>query len=115
MLAYATFAWEQHAWQVLLAGFVLAGVGIGFAETAESTMVALSLPDRLRGNGYGVLGLVQSLGDLGASLVAGLIRALISPTAAFGYAAAWMIAAVIATKVVRNRSALTSHPETEEP
>jgi MFS family permease len=114
VLAYATFAWEQHAWPVLLAGFVLAGLGIGFAETAESTMVALSLPDRLRGNGYGVLGLVQSLGDLGASLVAGLIWALISPTAAFGYAAAWMIAAVAATTVGRKRSALTNHREAEE-
>ena len=102
VLAYATFAWEQHAWPVLLVGFVLAGVGIGFAETAESTMVALSLPDRLRGNGYGVLGLVQSLGDLGASLVAGLLWALVSPTVAFGYAAAWMVAAVIVTTAVRN-------------
>lgn len=112
--AYAAFAWEQHAWPVLLAGFVLAGIGIGCAETAESTMVALSLPDRLRGNGYGVLGLVQSLGDLGASLVAGLIWALVSPTAAFAYAAAWMLAAVTATTFTRNRSALTSGGATEE-
>jgi MFS family permease len=86
VLAYATFAWQQHAWPVLLGGFLLAGVGIGCAETAETTMVALALPDRLRGSGYGVLGLVQSLGDLGASLVAGLIWALVSATAAFGYA-----------------------------
>jgi MFS family permease len=63
--AYAIFAWDQHAWPVLLLGFVLAGVGIGCAETAESSTVALHLPDRLRGNGYGFLGLTQSVGDLG--------------------------------------------------
>jgi len=106
VLAYSTFAWEQHAWPVLLLGFLLAGTGIGFAETAESTMVALALPDRLRGNGYGVLGLVQSLGDLGASLVAGLIWAVVSPTAAFGYAAAWMVAATVATASVRKPTAV---------
>jgi hypothetical protein len=37
-------------------------VGIGFAETAQTTMVALALPDHLRGNGFGLLGLLQSLG-----------------------------------------------------
>jgi MFS family permease len=106
VVSYAVFAWEQHAWPILLIGFVLAGVGIGCAETAESTMVALSLPDDLRGNGYGLLGLVQSMGDLGASLVAGLIWAVVSPTAAFGYAAAWMLAAVVAISLIRGRPAL---------
>jgi MFS family permease len=93
--AYLLFAWDQHEWSVLLIGFVLAGVGIGFAETAESTTVALMLPDRLRGNGFGVLGLVQSLGDLGASLVAGVLWAVFSPAVAFGYAALWMAASVV--------------------
>lgn len=99
--AYAIFAWDQHAWPVLLLGFALAGVGIGCAETAESTSVALQLPDRLRGNGYGVLGLVQSIGDLGATVVAGLLWAVVSPAAAFLYAAAWMVASVGLTRVLR--------------
>jgi MFS family permease len=98
--AYAVFAWDQHAWPVLLGAFVLAGIGIGFAETAESTVVALTLPDPLRGNGYGVLGLLQSLGDLGASLVVGVLWSLVSPTVAFGYAAAWMAASVLASAVL---------------
>jgi MFS family permease len=114
VFAYATFAWEQHAWPVLLGAFLLAGVGIGCAETAETTMVALALPDRLRGNGYGVLGLVQSLGDLGASLVAGLIWALVSPTAAFLYAAAWMVAAVTMAAVLRGHSALEATSREEQ-
>ena len=106
VVAYAVFAWNQHAWPVLLGAFVLAGVGIGCAETAESAIVALSLPDRLRSNGYGVLGLVQSFGDLGASLVAGVIWAVVSPTAAFGYAALWMVGAVATVPFIRGLSAL---------
>ncbi|MEO7849969.1 MAG: MFS transporter [Arachnia sp.] len=104
VLAYLTFAWEQHSWLPLLVAFVLAGIGIGLAEPAETTMVALALPDNLRGNGFGLLGLVQSFGDLGASLVAGLIWAVVSPTAAFIYVAAWMVIASVAT-IWRGRSA----------
>lgn len=101
VLAYAAFAWEQHAWPVLLGGFVLAGAGIGFAETAESTLVAMMLPDHLRGNGFGVLGLVQAMGDVGASVVVGLVWAAVSPTLAFGYAAMWMVASLVAMLVIR--------------
>ena len=104
VIAYVIFAVDQHAWPILALAFILAGIGIGWAETAESTMVALSLPDRLRGNGYGVLGLVQSFGDLGASLVAGMIWALVSPMAAFLYVAAWMAMAVLGAAVSRGPS-----------
>lgn len=97
VLGYGLFAWEQHSIWTLLAGFLLAGVGIGCAETAESTTVAVMLPDALRGNGFGVLGLVQSLGDLGASLVVGVLWATVGPVVAFTYAAAWMGASVVAT------------------
>jgi MFS family permease len=99
--AYAVFAIDQHAWPVLLIAFLLAGAGIGFAETAESATVALALPDHLRGNGYGLLGLLQAFGDLGASLVVGVLWAAVSPTVAFGYAALWMIGSVMASAVLR--------------
>jgi MFS family permease len=92
---YAVFAAGVHGWPLLLAGFLLAGAGIGFAETAESTAVAQALPEELRGNGFGMLGLTQALGDLGSTTVVGIGWALISPAAAFGYAAAWMVAAMI--------------------
>jgi MFS family permease len=101
VLGYAVFAWDQHAWPVLLAGFLLSRVGIGFAETAESTVVAQLLPEHLRGNGFGVLGLVQAFGDLGATLVAGLLWAVFSPTVAFAYAAAWMALSVLASGWLR--------------
>lgn len=108
--AYLVFAWDQHAWPVLLIGFLLAGAGIGFAETAESSSVALQLPDRLRGNGFGVLGLVQAFGDLGATVVAGILWAAVSPTAAFTYATLWMIASVIAATTIPGAPRQTSGP-----
>jgi MFS family permease len=100
VIGYAVFAWGRPGVAILLGGFVLAGAGIGFAETAESTVVALALPDRLRGSGYGVLGLVQSVGDLGASLVAGILWSVVSPTVAFAYAGAWMVASLLASTVL---------------
>jgi MFS family permease len=107
VVAYGIFAVAGGGWPVLLAGFVLAGTGIGLAETAETTLVALTVPDELRGSGYGLLGLIQSFGDLGASLVVGLLWSLVSPTLAFGYADAWMGAAVLATLMASGgRSAL---------
>lgn len=101
--AYAVFAVDQHAWPLLLIAFVFAGVGIGFAETAETTMVALALPDRLRGNGFGVLGLLQSFGDLGATLVMSWLWAAFSPSVAFGYVAAWMLASLLTTLALAGR------------
>jgi hypothetical protein len=56
-----------------------------------------AVPDELRGSGYGLLGLIQSFCDPGASLVVGLLWSPVSPVLAFGYAAAWMGAAVLAT------------------
>jgi MFS family permease len=101
VVGYLLFAHDDHEVWVIALAFVLAGIGIGCAETAESTVVALALPDRLRGNGFGVLGVVQSAGDLGATLVAGLLWSLVSPLAAFVYAAGWMALAVVATLTIR--------------
>lgn len=111
---YAIFAWEQHAWPVLLAGFLLAGVGIGLGETAESTVVALMLPDRIRGSGFGVLGLVQSAGDLGSSLVVGLLWATVSPTLGFLYAAIWMAASVTTSALLRPGTSASPSTATSE-
>lgn len=98
---YLIFGIGSHAWPVLLIAFVLAGVGIGFAETAESTVVARGLPDHLRSNGFGVLGLTQALGDLGSTVIAGVLWSVVSPLVAFCYLAAWMLASVIASGLLR--------------
>ncbi len=98
-LAYAGFAVGVRAWPALLGFFLLAGGGIGLAETAESALVARLLPDELRGSGFGLLGGLQSLGDFVSSAAVGLIWTTVSPTAAFIYAAAWtMLAAATALR-----------------
>lgn len=104
VVAYGLFAWNQHGWPILLLGFLVAGAGIGLGETAQSTVVALLLPDNLRGSGYGALGLVQSVGALGSSLVVGVLWVTVSATAGFLYAAVWMAASVLASGMLRGRS-----------
>jgi MFS family permease len=98
---YAVFAVGPHPWPLLLLAFVLSGLGIGFAETAESTVVARGLPAHLRSNGFGVLGLTKSIGDLGATVTAGILWSAVSPVVAFAYAAAWMLASVLAAGLLR--------------
>ena len=100
-LAYAGFALPFHSWPPLLVAFTLAGSGIGLAETAESTLVARTVPDRLRGSGFGVLGAVQSLGDFASSAAVGAIWVAVSPAAAFIYAAAWMGLSLFASLQLR--------------
>jgi MFS family permease len=100
VLAYAGFAVGPHGWLLLLLFFSLAGSGIGLAETAESTVVAHAVPDRLRGSAFGVLGAVQAAGDIVSTVVAGALYAAVSPLAAFVYAAAWMGLSLAASALV---------------
>lgn len=102
VLAYGLFGFVSGL-AGALAAFVLAGVGIGLAETSESATVALGLDAELRPHAFGVLGLAQSFGDLGATLVAGILWSLFSPAVAFSYAAVWMMAAAVATVLLRGR------------
>lgn len=97
---YALFALPTHSIAVIVLGFMLAGSGIGFAETAESALMARLLPDRLRGSGFGLLGGVQSLGDFASSAAVGLLWTLVSPTVGFVYAAAWMAVSLASAGVI---------------
>jgi MFS family permease len=101
VIGYGLFSAGAHSAIAVVLAFVAAGVGIGLAEPTESAVVARLLPDRLRGSGFGVLGAVQAAGDVVATVVAGLLYALISPAVAFGYAALWMLAAAIASGTLR--------------
>ena len=100
--AYLTFAFGTGLAAVIV-GFVLAGAGIGLAETAESSLVALSVSAENRSHAFGLLGLVQSIGDLGATVVAGLLWTLISPQVAFGYASAWMLLSLLSGRLLATR------------
>jgi MFS family permease len=95
LLAYLLFAVTGPTIGLLAIAFVLAGVGIGCAETAEHAAVAAFAPVQLRGSAFGLLATAQAVGNLGASAVAGLLYTLAAPTIAFGYLAAWMLIAVV--------------------
>ena len=90
--------------------FVLAGVGIGCAETAQSAAVAKAAPAELRGSAFGLLAAIQSFGNLAAGAVAGVLWTLVSPRAGFIYLAAWMLVAVLALFFPSRRSASFSAP-----
>ena len=94
--AYLTLALTGAGLPVLAIGFLLAGIGIGCVETAEHAAVARLARERLRGSAFGLLATVQSLGNFAASAIAGILWTAVSPTAAFTYAAAWMLIALIA-------------------
>ena len=99
LVAYAIFATSEVRIPVLLAAFVLAGVGIGFAETAEAAAVANMSEESVRGSAFGLLAAIQSLGNFAASVVAGVLWTALSPTLAFIWLAAWMLLACIAFAV----------------
>ncbi len=93
--AYTLFAVTSPAIALLAVPFVLAGIGIGAVETAQHAAVATLAPTGLRGSAFGLLATVQSLGNLAASGIAGLLWTLASPATAFFYLTAWMILALI--------------------
>lgn len=101
VLGYLGFAVGGATPAAIAISFALAGAGIGFAETAQSALVARLLPDAVRGSGFGTLGAVQAGGALLASAVAGILYTAASPAAAFGYAAGWMVLSLAATGLVR--------------
>lgn len=91
LAAYATFGLTGPNLLVLAIAFGLAGIGKGFAETAEHTAVAAGTREEIRGSAFGVLAGVQSFGNVVASAVAGLLWTAVSPEWAFGWAGAWMV------------------------
>ena len=71
--------------------FALAGISIAVYDALEGALTAdLVEEDSLRGTAYGVLGTVNGIGDLVASVVVGLLWTRFSPALAFGYAAVFM-------------------------
>ncbi len=92
--AYAWFAVGPDEPLALAPAFILAGLGIGCAETAEHAAVATLAPLELRGSSFGMLAAIQSIGNLVASGGAGLLWTAASPTVAFTVLTCTMAVAV---------------------
>lgn len=99
--AYTGLALTGASVVLLAVFFVLAGIAIGFVETAEHAAVAALAPQDVRGSAFGALAATQSLGNFAASAVAGLLWTAVSPRTAFLYLAAWMLVALVALAVAR--------------
>jgi MFS family permease/HEAT repeat protein len=86
----AAFLWRFTGIPYLLLLFVLAGISIAVYDALEGALTAdLVEEEPLRGTAYGVLGAVNGVGDLVASLAVGLLWTQ-SPVLAFAYAALLM-------------------------
>jgi MFS family permease len=94
--AFAGFAFAAASIPLLACLFVLAGLGIGVGETAETAAVAALAPPELRGSAFGLVAAVQAFANLAASAVAGLLWRAVSPEAAFLYLAGWSTLAAVA-------------------
>ena len=99
--AYLGLALTGASIVLLAICFVLAGIAIGFVETAEHAAVAALAPIDLRGSAFGTLAAIQSLGNFAASAVAGLLWTAVSPRAAFLYLTAWMLVSAVALATTR--------------
>jgi Major Facilitator Superfamily len=91
LLAYGLFAISGPMIVLLGVAFAVAGVGIGCAETAA---VAAFATDELRGSAFGLLATGQAVGNVAASVVAGLLYTVASPAIAFVYLTVWMLIAL---------------------
>jgi MFS family permease len=73
---------------VIGALFVVAGASLGFVEAGSGALVSELVPDQRRGRAFGVLGLIDSIGDIIASSTVGILYTLVGPAWAYGWGAA---------------------------
>jgi len=87
----AAFLWQVDVIVYLMGLFAMAGFSIAVEDALEGVVTAdLVADDGLRGTAYGVLGTVNGVGDLVASVLVGTLWTAISPAWGFGSAAVLM-------------------------
>ena len=108
LISYVGFAFSGESFALLAGCFILAGIGIGCAETAETLSWPDSRPTTSEAPRSGYWPRFGAVGNLAASVVAGVLWTAVSPTVAFLYVAAWMIVA-LAGLVITNLSGRTAN------
>jgi len=81
--------------------FALGGAYVGMEETLEDSLAAELLTQESRGTGFGLLAMINGLGDLASSVAVGWLWAAFGPATAFAYAAILMLAGSILTSVTK--------------
>lgn len=82
-LADGVLAAATH-WSALLLGILLWGLHLAMTQGLLAAMVAATVPDDLRGTGFGLFYLVSGVAMLAASVVAGLLWQVLGPAWTFG-------------------------------
>jgi len=94
VLTFAGFAIAiPSVWWFLLL-FALAGIFIAWEDTMEGVAVRDYVGNEIAGTAYGVLGVVNGIGDFVSSVVVGLLWTSVGPGFGFGYA---VVASLIGT------------------
>ena len=95
---------------VLAVVFALGGAYVGMEETLEDSFSAEVLPENQRGSGFGLLAVVNGLGDMFSSATVGWLWAGFGPAVGFGFAALLMGlgAAVVGISATGRGASLTS-------
>jgi MFS family permease len=98
-LACVGFASGSSSVAILALLFVAVGCSTALVETGQGSHAAELLEPHVRGRGFGLLGLVDGIGDLVSSVVVGTLWTLTAPAWGFAYAAVMASAgtAVLAT------------------
>ncbi len=81
------FAFGSASIPLLAILFVVFGASTAMVETAQSAYAAELVEEHLRGRAFGLLGLVEGIGDLVSSVAVGVLFTLAAPAWAFAFAA----------------------------
>ncbi|MFL5767743.1 MAG: MFS transporter [Actinomycetota bacterium] len=98
LFAVACFAFVPGSANVAVLGalFVAVGCSTGIVETSRGSYAAELLPDEVRGRGFGLIGLVDGVGDLVSSLVVGILWTVTAPAWGFVFAGVLSTAGALA-------------------
>ena len=94
-VACAAFAFSPTRIPLLAVLFMAVGASTALVETAEGSHAAELLPATVRGRGFGLIGLVDGIGDLVSSVVVGALWTFAAPAWGFAYAAVLSAAGAI--------------------
>ena len=107
--ACAAFAFGSADVGVLAVLFVGVGASTALVETGQGAHAAELLDPAIRGRGFGLLGLVDGIGDLVSSVVVGVLFTVTSPAWGFIYAA--VLSATGAVVLLAERTSTPQQPE----
>jgi MFS family permease len=93
--ACVVFAFGSANVAVLAVLFVAVGASTALVETSEGAHASELLDPAVRGRGFGLLGLVDGVGDLASSVVVGVLFTVTRPAWGFAYATALSAAGVV--------------------